>query len=431
MKITVIGGGITGCVISSYLADKGFRVDLHEASNKLGGVLKDIYLNKSWYYNDCHYLEQESEWLHELITETNVQVLEFIHKYGSYTHSESEELISKSFAGPVFSYFMTQDELERLTRKASLISQESNLDKRIACYPDKIYHFLMKWLSTQLGIDPKELSHFSSVALQISRIYLKDDESRILDLKRQNKFIDKLIGIPRTYIYSDSLKAVLPRRGFDDLFKCFYELLMKKKVNVNLSSFIRPVSYSKDNGKFVFVNQDSDLVKSDLIVWAASPIPIFKIISNYLSRKNEKRNSYLTRYYTYIFEFLPESEYFLDIPFYIQIFSLSHLIRRVYIYTKPNKKYIVSVESFKEIDNFEILNIVDSILRKFQYFGSLELIGVAKSHKKIILGLNEIKLLEENQEMLQNSNIIDGGWHLYGRESRISYVKSRLNNLFS
>lgn len=40
MKAIVVGGGITGCVTSLFLANQGFTVDLYESSNQLVGINK-------------------------------------------------------------------------------------------------------------------------------------------------------------------------------------------------------------------------------------------------------------------------------------------------------------------------------------------------------------------------------------------------------
>ena len=48
-KIVIVGGGITGCVSAIYCAQLGFKVEIYEKKNSLGGVISDIELENDFF----------------------------------------------------------------------------------------------------------------------------------------------------------------------------------------------------------------------------------------------------------------------------------------------------------------------------------------------------------------------------------------------
>ena len=49
-KISIIGGGITGCASALLLARLGHKVTLFEKSGTLGGAIKDIIYNNNFFF---------------------------------------------------------------------------------------------------------------------------------------------------------------------------------------------------------------------------------------------------------------------------------------------------------------------------------------------------------------------------------------------
>lgn len=425
MKAIVIGGGITGCVISSFLADQGFTVHLYESSNQLGGVLNDIYFNENFYYNDCQYLQNNSPWLDELRENININMIEFPHLYGSFTYTNYGQIISKNFAGPIFKYKLSNTEVQIMIKKAQTLSEASSLNERIHCYPAQLSSFFIKWLGNQTQTTLDSLSHFSSIALQFSRIYLKDDEENIINLKSQYLCLDDLLGLPRNYIYKEDsgLTAILPTGGFNDLFKKFQIFLKNKKVNVHLSEFVK--CKIKDD-KLMLANKENRILEYDLAIWTGSPFPLIRLLMK------ERISNHLDFCITYVFRFCGSSKKSIDLPFYIQVFSLYHTFRRIYIYPKENNEQIVSVETLQTQTNVnQILSSIYDILEKFDYLGKLEFIGTKKHAKKIFLTRDDLLGISKIKDILQEYDIIDGGWHLYGRESRINYVKDKIKGMMA
>ena len=65
-NISIIGGGISGCVSAFLLSRKGYRVNLFERKNFLGGSIKDFTDEKNIFYNGPQYFDEKSFWFKEL-----------------------------------------------------------------------------------------------------------------------------------------------------------------------------------------------------------------------------------------------------------------------------------------------------------------------------------------------------------------------------
>ena len=55
-NISIIGGGISGCVSAFLLSRKGYRVNLFERKNFLGGSIKDFTDEKNIFITDLNIL---------------------------------------------------------------------------------------------------------------------------------------------------------------------------------------------------------------------------------------------------------------------------------------------------------------------------------------------------------------------------------------
>ena len=63
---SIIGGGITGCVISLILSKKKKNISIYESSGSIGGVLKDLIYEEDVFFNGVQYLEANTNWLNLL-----------------------------------------------------------------------------------------------------------------------------------------------------------------------------------------------------------------------------------------------------------------------------------------------------------------------------------------------------------------------------
>ena len=66
MKLTIIGGGISGCITAYLLSELGHEVSLYEKKDKLGGTIRDIKEKNEIFFNGPHYFSQKSLWVKRL-----------------------------------------------------------------------------------------------------------------------------------------------------------------------------------------------------------------------------------------------------------------------------------------------------------------------------------------------------------------------------
>ena len=89
-RIAIVGGGITGLATKALVNNA--NVVLYEASNRLGGILKDYKIDKSSFFTSCQYFSGESSWFERM--DLFSDFYEFSHTYGSYTDIFGSETLS-------------------------------------------------------------------------------------------------------------------------------------------------------------------------------------------------------------------------------------------------------------------------------------------------------------------------------------------------
>ena len=66
-KVSIIGGGFSGCASALLLKKFGYDITLLEKGDKLGGTTSDILINKESYFNGPHYFNPNSLWAKEMM----------------------------------------------------------------------------------------------------------------------------------------------------------------------------------------------------------------------------------------------------------------------------------------------------------------------------------------------------------------------------
>ena len=95
-NISIIGGGISGCVSAFLLSKKGYNISLFEQKNFLGGSIKDIIYKKNIFYNGPQYFDGNSFWLKELI-KIDIFKKSFYSFKGSYKLKKNFHNVSKVY----------------------------------------------------------------------------------------------------------------------------------------------------------------------------------------------------------------------------------------------------------------------------------------------------------------------------------------------
>ena len=65
-KISIIGAGITGIYCAILLSNSGHNVEVYEANDHPGGILRDIHFNNDVFFKACQLLDSETKWFKEL-----------------------------------------------------------------------------------------------------------------------------------------------------------------------------------------------------------------------------------------------------------------------------------------------------------------------------------------------------------------------------
>ena len=65
-KVSIIGGGISGCIVAYQLSELGYEVSLFEKKDKLGGTIRDVRENNEVFYNGPQYFYKNSNWIKKL-----------------------------------------------------------------------------------------------------------------------------------------------------------------------------------------------------------------------------------------------------------------------------------------------------------------------------------------------------------------------------
>ena len=102
-QITIVGGGITGCVTALACRERGMDVTLYEMSSDIGGVMKALVFDGQTYFNGCHYFDRETPWFEALRERIDFRFEDFEHRFGSITGLQSETRVVEDYAQPVLS----------------------------------------------------------------------------------------------------------------------------------------------------------------------------------------------------------------------------------------------------------------------------------------------------------------------------------------
>ena len=108
-----------------------------------------------------------------------------------------------------------------------------NLFDRCSHYPSQISKPLLKWLK-RFDINSKILvSDSNRNGLMFSRIFLQKN-NEIKNLKKRDKIVDDLYGIPRKKY--ESFNGLLPINGYDFFFRKLVNYLKNKSVKFNFQT---------------------------------------------------------------------------------------------------------------------------------------------------------------------------------------------------
>lgn len=416
-NISIIGGGISGCVSAFLLSRKGYRVNLFERKNFLGGSIKDFTDEKNIFYNGPQYFDEKSFWFKEL-KKLNIFKNHFYSFKGYYREEKNyyninkvycdifdENLINNNFPHPITN--------KKFIKLKNCKNNFNSLEKRINCYQENIQKPIKKWCKN-FSDKLDDLNEDCASIISISRVFFQKDKKKIFKLKDKDRNADMLLGIPKIDFKG---RYCVPKKGYDEFFYKL-EKYLRKKIKIFLNSKIEVETNDPRN---INLFNNSELIKSDKIIWACNPVPLIKkfgidpIDNKVLRVKIFSSNiTFTNKIY--------------DRNFYIQVFSKKTNIFRIYFY-KIKGKSKISVETFLKKDQNELnINILKNILKKFKINIKINSKFYEKKEIRHVLITNkDFKKFIEFEKIITRSKIISGGWHLFNRDKKIKHIISESN----
>ncbi len=413
-NISIIGGGISGCVTALLLSKFGHKITLFEKRETLGGTIGDINKNEEKFLNGPQYFDNNSQWFKD-IKKLKIFKNYFYNFNSSYMFNKKKINVFKSYidlfdnemTNNLFAQPITNKKFTKLKDK-----KEADLLKdRLSSYQTNIRKPIEKWCKN-FSRNYDTLHESCSAVLSVTRVLFIKDQNLIKKLKSSNKNADKLLGLPMVVLKE---KFSIPKKGYNDFFYNL-EKVLRKKIKIRFNSKIKVIKNSDGN---INLYNKSELIDSDKIVWTGNPIPLL----GELGYGNFDNPVIRAKVYCANIKFRKK---YSSQNFYIQVFSKKTNIFRIYIYKLKNK-FKITIETFIK-KKFEQLDkvVLIKILKKFKIkIDILDAFTEKKEIRHALITKSDYNKFLKFENEYKNKKIIGGGWHLFSRDKKIDYIMSK------
>ncbi len=401
-RVRIVGGGLTGILAAFQAHRLGARqIELYERLGRLGGVALPEVREGREMREGCIYFGPEGDPIRGLLEQHGVRFREFDNCFGSVAHSLSEPSCAHDFGGPAL--------------KASKIGlsplKGQSLGDRLACYDDELAAPLERYVRWHVGCDPSHLDASAAIPLAINRVFPKDAVlDDLSDAKQSDELANELFGIPRSmWGYTSNVKASLPVGGFTAMLRQCRAALEEIGVEIHERSLATP--------KRMLSEETAD----DIVVWAASPMPLFKAVGV------ETPKAPARQFATYTFEV----EWTGPVPFYVQNFTAEGSCFRVYFYESAGST-LMTAECVEEVDPAALAKQIHQILAPFEGELTLgEMLFRAVKPRWLYHSVDTIAKLGELREALamrRGKNFVTGAWEAYAKGEKFVQVEADLQH---
>ena len=402
MKIAVIGAGSVGISVKYFLNRKQIDSTLYEATNNIGGILRDITVEGMNFFAGCQYFTNK-EIAYKFMPKTGLK--NFVYAYGSYTDIFDEISVSTEFVGPTI-----KKQIE-LNTPRDVNSLDISIEEKLKEYPPFIGFALQNWLAG-LGINSSQMHQSSLLGLGAIRVYLPNQIEDVQIMRRDRPSASNFYGLLHSNYSQDDTFSV-PCDGFNSYLdsNVLPEIIKDTDTNVSLKIEINKGDFRLRGNKA--------LKPYDKIIWTGNPNPILKCLNL------PKLDSHNLKCKILVGEInIP-----VDKPFYIQVFSKKSNILRIYLY-KIKDKSCFTIEKIEDLEpSDDTVKFAIDILESFGMIALLDLKTEKKQNRYILHTLDDYKSLKALNQILSSTNLIPAGWHLYGRDLKVGFVLDQINNL--
>tara|TARA_B100001248_G_scaffold262417_1_gene258277 strand:+ start:2683 stop:3945 length:1263 start_codon:yes stop_codon:yes gene_type:complete len=403
-KITIVGGGIIGCLVAIHFIKKNYDVTIVEQKKNLGGVLRDYEIKNDFFFRGCQYLESDIKWLNDFKIISTEKFNHFKYNYASNNTFNNKTLLKKDLAIPIFklknikkSYFNFHN------------YKKKSLDDKISFYPKEIKKNLINFVKN-CGLNPKEIHYNCAQNLQISRVNIFNSDRDLISLKKEKIIFDQNLAVSRKIRKENNLFYSTPINGYSRMFDSILINLKKMGIKIILNTKVEPI-WIKNKLNLEYNKKE---ISDSLIFWSGNPT---KLIYNF-NKKKIKSNIFKT------FQISANISSNIKKNFFLQNFSDKSKILRIQIYnSKKNCK--IGVESvFSNSSGINILNEAKKILLKLN-------IKIKIFNKTIVkyplprfdvYTVSDQKIISDFQNKTKDSNLLYSPWLIYGRKIKIKEI---------
>jgi hypothetical protein len=399
-RVKIVGGGLTGILAAFQAHRMGVRqIELHERFDQLGGVALPEISDRREMREGCIYFGPEGDPIRSLLEAHGMIFADFDNRFGSVSLRDGEPVYIEDFGGPALP---SAD----IALTAPL---GKSLADRLACYPEALSRPLARYARWHLGCEPSEMHESAATPLAINRVFPVDaDLPALVEAKRADLLADELLAIPRPlWGYTSNVQASLPVGGFVGLLQQCREALEAIGVTICERNLVTPRRALAEH------------VSGDVLIWAASPTPLFKAAGVPTPRALPKR------FATYVFD----AQWTGTLPFYVQNFTAEGSCFRVYIYESAGE-VLLTAECVTEDASDRLIPDIGRMLEGFEGKLTLgDLLHTSVKPRWIYHSVETIDRLSELRSALagrMGTGFVAGAWEPYAKSEKFAEVGSAL-----
>jgi len=399
-RVRIVGGGLTG-ILAAFQAHRiGARdIELYERFDQLGGVALPEVRGGREMREGCVYFGPQGDPIRSLLEDHGAVFKDFDNRFGSVSPGGREPVYVEDFGGPALA--ASQIALAPLGG--------NSLADRLACYDDTLAFPLARYVRWHLGCRPALLHESAAVPLAINRVFPTGAAlDALAEAKRTDRLANELFGIPRSlWNYSSNVQASLPVGGFTALFRQCAAALDAIGVRVSERTLATPRTVLAEHSP------------GDVLVWAASPMPLFKAAGIETPKAPAKR------FATFTFEV----HWTGALPFYVQNFTAEGSCFRVYIYESAGS-VLLTAECVVEDAGEALIGDIRRMLEGFE--GKLtvgELLFRTVKPRWLYHSVDTVDGLAELRSALAarlGKGFVAGAWEAYAKGEKFAEVDSAL-----
>lgn len=408
MKVSVIGGGVSGCLSALAFNDLGFDVDVYEAGTELGGIHRDIVTSAGVFFQNCQYFNAGSDALAIASKIQGVEFVSFEHKYGSVNNFFGKNIVHDNFA--------------QIVVPGDANFKFVDVDKEMVSVSDRLSNYecfvaaeLFEW-AARYG-DPAKLDAGNCHHMQLGRVFYRDVPKYVAAEKARSILANDLLGLPRDCLEPPLPMqcAALPINGYNHFFKMVHAEFLRRGIGVHFSSPVAPTM--KGGCLKLYIRKDE--VKADFSVWCANPVSLARIVLG------ETLDSPVIRAFNIVADI---DGVFPDFPVYYQSFCKDLPFTRVFKYHIDGHK--VTFEGFesnnKEVD---LLACAQLLLDRLGWDCRIKNAAYYPQKRYVLLTVEDRRRLDMLSSLVEQYTVVPGGWQFYGRDAKISAIKESFDRV--